>query len=160
LPIDQLYWGAAVPSDWSLRQLETSTRQQNGSSRLLSAGQIWVLDKDVSLRVLVDDKNGTALLLEYAGFRALIPGGVALETLQAQADDELQNVSALILDNTDVQSTPALAWENLAIPAVLWNETVSPPPIERWVGTDTNGWIHVTTDGRQIQINSQKVPEH
>jgi hypothetical protein len=85
---------------------------------------------------------------------------VALETLQAQADDELQNVSVLILDNADVQSTPAQAWESLAIPAVLWNEADSPPPVSRWIGTDTRGWIHVTTDGRQIQISSQKVPEH
>jgi competence protein ComEC len=160
LPIDQLYWGAAVPSDWSLRQLETSTRQQNGSSRLLSVGQAWALDQNVSLRILIDDKNGTALLLEYSGFRVLIPGGVALETLQVQAGDELQNVSVLILDNADVQSTPAQAWESLAIPAVLWNETDSPAPINRWTGTDTRGWIHVTTDGRQMQISSQKAPEH
>ena len=158
LPIDQLYWGAAVPSDWSLRQLESSTRQQSGSSQLLAAGQAWALDRDVTLRVLANDDDGTALLLEYPGFRILIPGGASLETLQAQADDELQNVDVLVLDSTDLQSTPAHSWERLAVPVVLWNEADSPAPVERWVGTDTNGWIHVSTDSRQMQISVQNDP--
>jgi competence protein ComEC len=159
LPISQLYWGAAVPSDWSLRQLETTTRQQSGSSRLLEAGHALALDRDVSLHVLTDGSDGTVLLLEYSGFRILIPGGVGLKTLQEQADDSLQNLSVLILSAADIKATPAQSWESLAVPLVLWNETDSPAPVSRWIGADSTGWINVSTDGREMQLSAQRDPE-
>jgi hypothetical protein len=118
------------------------------------------LDRDVSLHVLTDGSDGTALLLEYSGFRILIPGGVGLKTLQEQASDSLLNLSVLVLDSTDIKTTPAQSWESLAVPLVLWNETDSPPPVSRWIGADTSGWIHVTTNGNQMQISIQHNIDH
>jgi hypothetical protein len=96
---------------------------------------------------------GAALLLEMGRFRALAPGGVAPGQIPPGA---LANLSLLLLEPRDLDSTPAEAWLAYA-PQVVISEmdgAQDTPPGGNWLALAPRRWSSVTTDGEQMWLET------
>ncbi|OGO60180.1 MAG: hypothetical protein A2032_06055 [Chloroflexi bacterium RBG_19FT_COMBO_49_13] len=140
------------------------TRMQPGHSLDLGPG--------ATLQVLSIDARGAVMLLEWENFRLLLPMGMdfdALETLQSTST--MRNVSALLLAESGYAPLnppelisflhPQLAL--LSVAPADRSGLPSPETLKALEGynllrTDENGWIELTTDGKQMWVEVEKNP--
>ncbi|MGZ9226003.1 MAG: hypothetical protein ACXW4M_10650, partial [Anaerolineales bacterium] len=132
--------------------------------------QVLDLGEGASLRVLTTGPRGAVLLIEWQSFRALLPIGMSFEAL-----DELQEgarvgpVSVLSLADSGYAASNPPEWIAnlnpelvvLSVDAADQNgmpdrevlETVEDYALLR---TDQNGWIEITTNGKQMWVNVER----
>ena len=133
-------------------------------------GQTLDVGSGVTLKVLNVSPLGSTLLIEWNGFRALLPIGENFDTL-----DHLQNgktvgpVTVLLLSQSGYAPLTPPKWiQNLnpqlvviSVAAADQNGLPDHTTLDTLNGysllrTDRNGWIEVTTDGRQMWTATQK----
>jgi beta-lactamase superfamily II metal-dependent hydrolase len=122
------------------------------------------------LRVLTVGPRGAVLLLEWNNFRALLPVGMSFEAL-----DELQNGASVgpvnvlsLADSGYAPSNPPEWITNLNPELVLLSVSAADengmPDSEvldsvkgyDLLRTDQNGWVEITTDGKQMWVNVER----
>jgi competence protein ComEC len=136
------------------------------------AGQRLDLGEGVTLNVFSIDAKGAVLFLEWENFRMLLPMGMDLVALEnMQIDSALRNVTALLLAESGYAplNPPALIsalHPQLAMLSVAAGDKTglpSPETIQALEGynllrTDQNGWIEISTDGKQMWVEVEKNP--
>jgi len=137
---------------------------------LMQLGQALDLGSGASLSILSTDARGAVLLLDWEDFRLLLPMGMdfsALESLQGAS--ALRDVSALMLAESGYAPLnppefisflhPQLAL--LSVAPADRTGIPSPETLEALQGytllrTDQNGWIELTTDGKQMWVEVER----
>jgi beta-lactamase superfamily II metal-dependent hydrolase len=120
--------------------------------------------------VLTTGPRGAVLLIEWQSFRALLPIGMSFEAL-----DELHNgasvgpVSVLSLADSGYAASNPPEWianlnPELVVLSVDAGDLNGRPDVEvleslkdyDLLRTDQNGWIEVTTNGKQMWVNVER----
>ncbi len=134
------------------------------------AGQALDLGEGSTLQVLSIDDRGGVLLLEWDNFRLLLPMGADFDVLGSiQNDLAMRNISALLLAESGYAplNPPdfiSYLHPQLAVLSVAPADKTglpSPETIEALEGynllrTDQNGWIEITTDGKQMWVEVER----
>jgi len=127
-------------------------------------GQTLDLGKGASLKVVSVSSRGAALLIEWSGFRALLPVGENFDTLdQLELGKAVGPVTVLSLAQSGyAQLTPPEWIDNLNPQLVILSVDAGdkeglpdPETLDALAGhsllrTDLNGWIELTTDGNAL----------
>ncbi len=122
------------------------------------------------LKVVSVSSRGAVLLVEWLGFRALLPVGINFDALQELQDGKaVGSVTALLLaDSGYGPSNPADWIGNLRPELVILSVAAGDPtglPDQELVDslrdttllrTDQNGWIEITTDGGRMWVTEEK----
>jgi competence protein ComEC len=132
--------------------------------------QILDLGKGATLKVVNLSSGGATLLIEWNTFRCLLPIGENFDTIdQLEYGNTIRRVNVLLLAQSGYdQLTPPDWIENLdpqlsvlSVAAGDPNGLPNQATLDALAGrsvlrTDLNGWIEVTTDGKQMTVNVEK----
>jgi competence protein ComEC len=164
-----LWSGNPEASSSALKLMEVLTQNDIPYTRA-DAGQSLDLGDGATLKVLSATPRGSVLLLEWKDFRALLPIGLTYEAMtELENGGKVGPVSLLTLaDSGYAQSNPP-EWINALHPQLIvlnvkagdetglpdeeTLKTVKDYPLLR---TDQNGWINVTTDGKDLWVEVEK----
>jgi len=169
-PPDAVLWSGNTQASFSSRVLNEYLSLQDILVMTAEPEQVLDLGEGASLRVLTTGPRGAVLLIEWQSFRALLPIGMSFEAL-----DELQEgasvgpVSVLSLADSGYAASNPPEWIAnlnpelvvLSVDAADQNgmpdrevlETVEDYALLR---TDQNGWIEITTNGKQMWVNVER----
>ena len=150
MKINNVLWGELVPASPATRRLEAALRQDGAISNLLEAGQEYILEPGLLLKVIVSGEEGTALGIIYGDFMLLLPGGVSPLSIK----DILRRSppSIIVLDENDLVDTDAEDWLSLSSLGVIWNNVTESTPDESWIQTAEQGEVEIITDGRRLYL--------
>lgn len=128
------------------------------------------LGSGARLRILSEGSRGSILLLEWQDFRALLPMGVEFKDLAALRNGkDVGRVFALLLAGNGQAALNPPGWiDNLAPQVILLSaaaqdtsglpsqETLDAVEGYTLLRTDLNGWIELTTDGKQVWVEVER----
>lgn len=135
-----------------------------------AAGQKLDLGGGAVLTVLYADERGAVLLLEYGGFRVLLPVGMSFDALaKLQADESLPPITALLLADSGMAQTNPAEWINFLNPQVVVlsvsadnllglpsQSALDAAGGRTLLRTDANGWIEISSDGSSVWVETQR----
>src|SRR5581483_583879 len=133
-------------------------------------GQVLDLGKGATLKVLNISSRGSTLLIEWNGFRALLPIGENLETLtQLENGNAVGEVNVLSLAQSGYAQLSPSDWiENLNPDLVVLSvdagdknglpdkETLDSLKGRSLLRTDLNGWVEIMTNGKQMWVQVER----
>jgi competence protein ComEC len=133
-------------------------------------GRILDLGGGATLKVLSVSATGSTLLIEWQGFRALLPVGENLDTLnQLEYGNVVKPVTLLTLAQSGSAPLSPPDWINNLSPQLVilsvgsgdTNGRPDPQTLDALTGrtllrTDQNGWIEVMTDGKQLWVRVER----
>ncbi len=153
-PPAQVYW---QPGDAprGIQRLQDTLAAQDAAFALLEPGAALQVEDGVYLRALAIQDGSTALLLEYAGFRALVPNGIPPEALLSASEAPLQNLSALILSPPDLDVSPG-SWLALSPQVVVAPQQAGVDLPGAWLQLPEDAWVSFVTDGDKMWIEQGK----
>jgi competence protein ComEC len=166
-PPAQVLWSGNYEASYASRALDKYLSTNGIPVSLAEAGQSFDLGQGAILRIQAAGTRGSVLLIEWDSFRALLPIGMDFECL-----DESQNLGALSLlllaDSGYAPLNPS-EWIDALEPQLLilsvaaddrnglphesTLEAVDGYPLLR---TDLNGWLHISTDGKEMWVEREK----
>ena len=124
-----------APSTWVDGQAGKQINQALG----VLPGQAWDLGDGARLTGLADTPTGTALLVEYGAFRALLPGNFA--------PADLPNAGSFTAIYCFSDAQCAAVWQGRA--SLIFGESTP-------LSAAAHGWSHLTTDGTNVWISTQR----
>ncbi len=133
-------------------------------------GQTLDLGEGATLKVLNVSSTGSTLLIQWNTFRALLPIGESFDTLgQLDNGSALGTVNVLSLAQGGYAQLSPPEWianlnPQLVVISVAAGDKSGLPDRETLdaltgfsvLRTDLNGWIEVSTDGRQMWVQAEK----
>lgn len=172
-PPDAVLWSGNREASFSSRVLNEYLSVQDIPVINAEPEQVLELGDGATMTVLTTGPRGAVLLLEWENFRALLPIGMSFEALdELQEGADIGPVSLLSLANSGYAPSNPAAWiANLNPELVLLSvsaadengmpdsevlESVKDYDLLR---TDLNGWVEVTTDGKQMWVNVERNQE-
>jgi competence protein ComEC len=134
------------------------------------SGQTLDLGSGAQLSVFSTNNRGAVFYLEWDNFRMLLPMGMDFESMgEILSDSAMRNLSALMLSesgyaplnppeliyfiNPQVALLSVAAADRSGLPSAETIEAIGGYNLLR---TDLNGWIEITTDGKQMWVESEK----
>lgn len=169
-PPDQVLWAGATGGTRAARQLNEAFLEHDILIQLAQAGQYFELGDGARLEVYSSDQRGAILMLKWQNFRALLPLGMDIDTLEAaQKDNNLAGITALLLSGNGYAPSNPPDWIARLQPKVVLLSVAAgdnrnlpdPETLDAVKGytllrTDQNGWIELTTDGDEIWVEVEK----
>jgi len=169
-PPANVLWSGDQDASFSAGQLADWLAQQSLPVTGAKIGQTLDLGSGITLKVLDVSPVGSTLLIEWNGFRALLPIGEDFDTLgNLQNGKSVGPVTVLLLAQSGYAPLTPPEWvqnlnPQLAVISVSAGDLGGLPDqaaLEALTGhavlrTDRNGWIEITTDGRQVWTTIQK----
>lgn len=136
----------------------------------MKPGHALDLGSGATLSVISIDVRGAVLLLEWGNFRMLLPMGLNVEALEdLKHNSAIRNVSALLLVESGYAPVNPPELISFLHPQVVLLSVAakdrtglpSPETVQALEGynllrTDMNGWIEVTTNGKQMWVEVEK----
>ncbi len=133
-------------------------------------GQALDLGSGARLRILSVGSRGAILLLEWQDFRALLPLGAEFKDLAALSNGkDVGRVFALLLAGNGQASLNPPVWISSLEPQVVLlsaagqdeqglpsQDTLDALQGYNLMRTDLNGWIELTTDGKQVWVEAAR----
>ncbi len=169
-PPRAVLWAGKIEASYSARQLDKWLTDQSIAVTRAVPGSGLDLGAGARLTVLATSPRGAVLLVEWGGFRALLPIGMNFDSLA-----ELENgaavgpVTALLLADSGYAPVNPPEWianlhPQVAILSVASGDPDGLPDAEvleavegyTLLRTDQNGWITVSTDGEQMWVEVEK----
>jgi beta-lactamase superfamily II metal-dependent hydrolase len=169
-PPDAVLWSGNTQASFSSRVLNEYLSLQEILVTNAEPEQVLDLGEGATLRVLTTGPRGAVLLIEWESFRALLPIGMSFEAL-----DELQEgaivgpVSVLSLADSGYAASNPPEWIAnlnpelvvLSVDAADQNGMPDREVLEvvedyALLRTDLNGWIEITTNGKQMWVNVER----
>lgn len=169
-PPDAVLWSGNTQASFSSRVLNEYLSLQEILVTTAEPEQVLDLGEGATLRVLTTGPRGAVLLIEWESFRALLPIGISFEAL-----DELQEgatvgpVSVLSLADSGYAASNPPEWIAnlnpelvvLSVDAADQNGMPDREVLEvvedyALLRTDQNGWIEITTNGKQMWVNVER----
>lgn len=166
LQIGRVLWAGAPSGSYSARQLQKKLAEVGIPVLTAQTGQRLDLGSGASLRVLAVTGRGAVYLLEWGSFSALLPLGLNFEAQEALLKQpQPAGVTALLLAEGGLAALNTAEWLAHWQPRLLLLSVAAGDPEGRpepellaatspyWLlRTDRNGWIHLSTDGRQLWV--------
>ncbi len=139
-------------------------------TRLMQEGQALDLGQGARLTPLYVNSKGAVLWLEWGNFRMLLPMGIDVTALDnLQHNSAMRDVTALLLAESGYApvNPPELIRQLnpqvvvLSVAAADRTGLPSPETIQELKGynlvrTDQNGWIKISTDGKQMWVEVER----
>ena len=169
-PPDAVLWSGNTQASFSSRVLNEYLSMQDIFVTNAEPEQVLDLGEGATMRVLTTGPRGAVLLIEWESFRALLPIGMSFEAL-----DELQQgasvgpVSVLSLADSGYAASNPPEWiahlnPQLVVLSVDAGDQNGMPDREvletvkdyALLRTDQNGWIEITTNGKQMWVNVER----
>lgn len=118
------------------------------------------LGTEIQLEVLSVGPRGAVLLLQWKNFEAVLPLGLDFEQLESlNGGSGLGPVDLLLLADSGYLPVNPPEWITNLSPSIVWSTTNKEPLNPELLSalgsipifhTDQNGWLQVTTDGKQL----------
>ena len=164
--LSNVLWAGNVEASYSSRQLMKSLSEDGIPVIQAAMGYTLDLGDGATLRVVNVNSRGAVLLVEWKGFRLLLPIGMNFDALQELAyGEQIGTVTALLLAESGYAPVNPPEWiENLNPSIVILSvaaadasglpdtETLEAVEGHTLLRTDLNGWINLTTDGDQFWL--------
>jgi competence protein ComEC len=153
-PAKQGYISQGLPASSALDDLKTNLEEQNIPVSPLDAGQVLDLGSGIKLRALDSSEQGMALLLEYGDFRALIPGGSSLASLERRSVWP-GKIDLLVLTPEDLADQTA-GWYQFPAEVVVFlgNEPAALDDASTWLDLAQHDWVSIATDGEKMWVEA------
>jgi competence protein ComEC len=165
-PPAQVLWSGNSSASYSAGELERWLADAAVPVVRAQAGTALDLGGGARLSVLAVTPRGAVLLVEWQGFRALLPSGLNFDSLEALGTgEEIGQVTVLLLAGSGYGPLNPEVWlENLSPQIAVLSVAAGDPaglPDESVLAalsgstllrTDRNGWIEVSTDGEQLWV--------
>lgn len=172
-PPRQVLWTGPTGATRAARQVQEGLAGRSIPVVTAQSGGSLDLGEGAVLKVLSANERGAVLLLEWGNFRALLPLGVDATTLDSLTSDRsLPPISALFLAGSGYAPlNPPELIRNLQPQLILLSvapgdrrnrpdpETLQAIQDFPLLRTDHNGWIDVTSDGKQAWVQVDQVRE-
>jgi competence protein ComEC len=169
-PPDAVLWSGNRQASFSSRVLNEYLSLRDIRVTNAEPEQVLDLGDGATLKVLTTGPRGAVLLIEWEKFRALLPIGMSFEALdELRSGADVGPVSVLSLADSGYAASNPSEWiANLNPELVLLNVSAADengmPDGEvmelvrdyELMRTDQNGWVEVTTDGRQMWVNVER----
>ncbi|MCQ3937605.1 MAG: hypothetical protein DPW18_11240 [Chloroflexi bacterium] len=167
---ENVLWSGNVQASFSSRLLDEYFAQNEIPVTPAEAGQRLELGGGAFIEVQAVGPRGSVLLVEYGSFRALLPIGVGEGTFESlEFGNSIGKVDVLLLAESGyAPSNPPDIVENLNPQLVVLSAAAGDlnglPHQEvldmlsgySLLRTDRNGWIDVSTDGVEMQVNVER----
>jgi len=168
--VDNVLWAGNLNASYSAEAVTRWLTDKATPVTLAYTGADLDLGKGATLKVLATSPRGAVLLVEWQGFRALLPLGMNLDTLTELEDGKkVGTVSTLLLADSGFAPLSPPEWiaalrPRLVILSVAAGDPHSLPAqlvLDELTGitllrTDRNGWIEVSTDGAGMSVKVEK----
>jgi competence protein ComEC len=169
-PPSNVLWAGNNSGTRSATVLWSALLSQSIPITSMQPGQSLDLGSGASLLVISTDARGAVLLLKWDNFRLLLPLGMDFEALEnLQRDMSMRDISGLLLAESGYAPLnppdflsflqPQLALlsvspaDKTGLPS---HETLDALQGYNLLRTDLNGWIELTTDGKQMWVEVEK----
>lgn len=143
-PAGLVLWNGEVDATLASERLDATLRADGTTLSSLEAGAVLDLGGGARLVVLAVDGEEAVLLLEYGGFRMLLPGSLPAEALPP-GTLPVDGVSAVLLTNPG-----NLDWDGLET-----GLTLAPAPAQgaiNWLDWRDCAWVELVTDGTRLWV--------
>ncbi len=152
-PVGQALWGCTPGDSRASEALLESFASNRVVEEALAPGQALEIGSGARLEVLAVSENGSALLLRWGNFRALIPAGVPPGDIKGT---NLAQMSALVLEERDLEWKEK--WVALAPQAVVYTVGKGALAVDgvNWLNVQPQGWVHILTDGKQLWVEQSQ----
>jgi competence protein ComEC len=169
-PAENVLWAGNMDASYSAEETgRWLTANQTPVTQAFSTALLDLGD-GARLKVLSVSSRGAVLLVEWQGFRALLPIGINFDTLTGLENGKaIGLVTALLLaDSGYAPSNPPDWIANLHPQIVILSVAAGDPNglpdqslLDELAGTsllrtDRNGWIEVSTDGEGVWVDVEK----
>ena len=168
-PPSAVLWAGPNNASFSGRELNAALVEAQIPVTRAEAGQALDLGGGAQLRVLSANRMGAVLCLEWGNFRAVLPVGANFEDLEMLENRGYGPVSALLLAQGGYASlnppelVQALRPQVVLLSVSAGNRDGLPDPetlevVEGYplLRTDLNGWLRLSTDGKQMWVEVEK----
>jgi competence protein ComEC len=168
--IGNVLWAGSMDASYSAEAV-TKWLTDNATPVMLAYdGAVLDLGKKASLKTMAVSPRGAVLLLEWQGFRALLPIGMNFDTMtELEQGEKIGTVTTLLLADSGFASLNPPEWiaslhPQLAILSVAAGDPDGLPAqsvLDELSGitllrTDQNGWIEISTDGATMHVKVEK----
>ena len=169
-PAGEVLWAGPIATSYAGEQLDGWLSANSIPLRHAYEGAVLDLGQGARLEVSSVTSLGAVLLVEWQGFRALLPIGMNLDTLSAtQNGKSIGPVTALLLADSGFDQVNPPAWlANLRPEVAVLSVQAGDPnnlPVQTVLDslqnttllrTDRNGWITLSTDGTKLWVDVEK----
>ncbi len=169
-PPDRVLWTGNAESSFSARALDMWLTDQAVPVTRADVGQTLDLGDGATLKVLTSGARGAVLLIEYRGFRTLLPVGASFDTLtELQFGEAIGPVTLLLLADSGFAQLNTPEWITFLNPQLVVlsvaagdinglpdEETLEATSGLALLRTDTNGWIQITSDGQSLWVEVER----
>ena len=169
-PPKNVLWSGNQQASFSSRDLDKWLTDHSVPVTQATEGQVLDLGKGATLKVISVSPLGATLLIEWNGFRTLLPIGENFDTLdQLEYGNAVGPVTVLSLSQSGYAPLSPVDWiDNLnpqmtvlsvaaddkdGLPNQETLDALGPHSLLR---TDQNGWIEITTDGKDMWVQAEK----
>jgi competence protein ComEC len=169
-PPERVLWSGPPLGTASARKLQQELGRKGIPIYNAQTGQALDLGGGVQLHVLAVTSRGAVFLLEWDSFRVLLPVGLDFEQLEnLRQDTRLRQLTALLLADSGYAPLNPPEWIDRLQPQLVLlsvgagdrNGLPDPETLQAVQGlnllrTDHNGWIHLSTGGKQMWVEVQR----
>jgi len=160
-PPENVLWAGNIDASWSAEALDRWLADKETPVTRAYSGAVLDLGRGATLEVINVSPRGAVLLVEWQGFRALLPVGMNFDTLgELEGGRNIGTVTALLLADSGYAPLNPPEWLAALRPQVVTLSVMAGDPdglpnqsvLDNLTGTtllrtDRNGWIEISTDG-------------
>jgi competence protein ComEC len=165
-----VWWSGNSSGTRAVSDLQTEIIALGIPTSQMTPGQRLELGGGAMLHVLSTNRRGSVLLLEWQNFRILLPLGADFPAIEAlEHDSTMRNTTAVLLPESGFAPlNPPMLFSylnpQLALISVAAGDESGLPSTEtvqalhgyNLLRTDRNGWIEITTDGKQMWVEAER----
>jgi competence protein ComEC len=169
-PVENVLWAGNMDASYSAEQVGLWLTSNATQVTQAYAGAVLDLGEGARLEVRSVSPRGAVLLVEWQGFRALLPVGMNFDILtELENGKKIGPVTILLLADSGFAQVNPPEWlaalrPRLAILSVAAGDPDGLPDqsvLDELTGTtllrtDQNGWIEVSTDGAGMWVDVEK----
>jgi competence protein ComEC len=170
LPVENVLWAGNINASNSAKELDQRLAGLETPVTIAYPGAALDLGQGARLEVRSLSARGAVLLVEWQGFRALLPVGMNFDTLaELNNGKKVGTVTALLLADSGYAPVNPPEWVEALRPQLVVLSVGSGDPdglpaqsvLDELAGitllrTDRNGWITVSTDGAGLWVEVEK----
>jgi len=169
-PPDNVLWSGNIQASFSAQTLDKYFAKEEIPVIRAETGQKLEMGEDLFIEVISTSGRGSALLIEYKNFRALLPLGIGADTYDLiKEGDSLIKVDVLLLaDSGYAPSNPPEMIHKLNPQLTVLSVSAGDPDglpnqdvlnsLEGYsmLRTDRSGWISVITNGDEMRVEVER----
>jgi competence protein ComEC len=168
--VENVLWAGNMDASYSAQRVSGWLTDHAQPITLAYDGAALDLGDGASLKTLAVSPRGAVLLVEWEGFRALLPVGMNFDTLTAlETGKKVGTVTVLLLADSGYAQLNPPEWVAALRPQLVILSVAAGDPdglpnqsvLDELTGTtllrtDRNGWIEISTDGAGMKVNVEK----